>query len=261
MGRRQDLDCLSDATAFVLAQGWMSAQLKDMFLDRLAMLLPEPIAIVECRECCRPFEKYFPSERYCSDGCRKEANHRRARAKGPYGAKAATCSDCGKSVWRGSTSSANPTCRECRASSAKPQRVAVDRRPRIVVGLCERCRSEIVDVANRRRRFCSRTCYEAWAIATLTNPTPKRDHRGRISRTVRQRLLRAVIERDGKRCAICRRPVDLSLCGRDHLGPTLDHVIPVAEGGGDDLPNLRLAHMICNATRQHLGGFEQLAMI
>lgn len=48
-------------------------------------------------------------------------------------------------------------------------------------------------------------------------------------------------------CGICGKPVDKSLSGLDPMGPTVDHIIPVARGGHPaDLDNLQLAHRSCN---------------
>jgi hypothetical protein len=38
----------------------------------------------------------------------------------------------------------------------------------------------------------------------------------------------------------------MRLSGLDPMGPTLGHIVPMAEGGTDDLDNLRLEHRKCN---------------
>ena len=47
-------------------------------------------------------------------------------------------------------------------------------------------------------------------------------------------------------CGICGQPVDKSLKYPDPFSPTVDHIIPCARGGSDDLDNLQLAHRKCN---------------
>lgn len=47
-------------------------------------------------------------------------------------------------------------------------------------------------------------------------------------------------------CGICGKPVDKSLKYPHPMSPTVDHIIPCAKGGSDDLDNLQLAHRQCN---------------
>lgn len=47
-------------------------------------------------------------------------------------------------------------------------------------------------------------------------------------------------------CGICGQPIDKSLKYPHPMSPTVDHIIPCAKGGSDDLDNLQLAHRKCN---------------
>ena len=62
------------------------------------------------------------------------------------------------------------------------------------------------------------------------------DGRQPLPRWVRER----VIERDEMVCGLCKEPVET------HAGIHIDHIIPVALGGTDDLENLQVAHAHCN---------------
>ena len=53
------------------------------------------------------------------------------------------------------------------------------------------------------------------------------------------RIRKHVLYRDNWRCHVCER------AGADQV----DHVIPVAHGGGDDLHNLAAIHKSCHATK------------
>jgi 5-methylcytosine-specific restriction endonuclease McrA len=86
------------------------------------------------------------------------------------------------------------------------------------------------------------------------NPQKRRDHgtkrealeRGARTAEVVDRV--AVYERDGYLCWLCDEP---TVPGSDDHGarPSLDHVIPLADGGPHTAENVRTAHHSCNARR------------
>lgn len=65
--------------------------------------------------------------------------------------------------------------------------------------------------------------------------------------------LKALVKRNGLRCAICGEMCDpndhtwTSYSGPKH--PTIDHIIPMARGGGHVWDNVQVAHAICNSTK------------
>lgn len=66
-------------------------------------------------------------------------------------------------------------------------------------------------------------------------PTPR-------STTIRDRH-RKIIARGKPPCGICGQPIDYSIT--DHLDPAayvVDHIVPVAKGGPDELANKQAAH-------------------
>jgi len=64
---------------------------------------------------------------------------------------------------------------------------------------------------------------------------------GKIKDTARRR--RALLRRDGDRCCYCKSQFS------DTNPPTIEHVIPRANGGENALTNLRLACGECNHAR------------
>lgn len=70
--------------------------------------------------------------------------------------------------------------------------------------------------------------------------------RGR-GRKQRDRLVTAIIRRDGWLCWLCDRPLDPRIQDRrDPRFVTLDHLKPLSDGGSNASQNLRLAHSLCN---------------
>jgi 5-methylcytosine-specific restriction endonuclease McrA len=74
--------------------------------------------------------------------------------------------------------------------------------------------------------------------------------RHRIPGSVR----RAVIERDGRTCRLCGRPVVLRSARRRRTRVpgnqlTLDHVVPSSRGGAATVENLRVCCRDCNMRR------------
>jgi hypothetical protein len=69
-----------------------------------------------------------------------------------------------------------------------------------------------------------------------------------------------IAERDGTRCHICRRKVNMSLSGLAKWGPTIEHILPVSRGGTNDPSNLALAHRHCNTARGNRG-HSQLVLV
>ncbi len=78
-----------------------------------------------------------------------------------------------------------------------------------------------------------------------------------MTSTQRAAAIAALFKRDGLDCWLCRREINPALQYPDKLSMTIDHVIEQRNGGADDLENLRLAHNICNSTRDRL--FPQTA--
>lgn len=114
--------------------------------------------------------------------------------------------------------------------------------------------------------FCSPRCYGRnragidesleWPCAecgsSISIRTSRRDaKRCEWCRTTRPAMTaRQLAERDGPTCGLCREPVDMTLSGRDLMGPVADHIIPRAHRGPNTPENLQLAHLVCNARKQ-----------
>jgi hypothetical protein len=70
-----------------------------------------------------------------------------------------------------------------------------------------------------------------------------------------------IFERDGWKCGICRRRISKRLQHPHPRSASLDHVVPLSQGGNHLRSNARAAHLRCNISRGNRGGGEQLALI
>lgn len=153
---------------------------------------------------------------------------------------------------------------------------------------CETCGTVIVPTSRKPRRFCSMKCladhhnprvHAAERAARAARPRPRcarcgvsTAHRKQINarfcslrclRTYNSTLRRAlargvdadrfdhieVFERDRWTCGLCGEAVERGLSGLDPMGPTLDHVVPIARGGAHTMANTQLAHRRCNTVK------------
>jgi 5-methylcytosine-specific restriction endonuclease McrA len=80
-----------------------------------------------------------------------------------------------------------------------------------------------------------------------------------FDRAGRAAIVRALLDRDGATCGLCETALDLSAPLDHGTTTTIDHVVPISEGGevGDELRigNLRLTHSRCNGLRVKHEGF------
>lgn len=89
-------------------------------------------------------------------------------------------------------------------------------------------------------RYCSYTCQRK----ARRHAPGEHERRRRADKVKRLRPL--VIARWGMRCYLCGGAIER---GPETVHPgalTLDHVVPIAQGGRDEIDNLRPAHRACN---------------
>jgi len=72
--------------------------------------------------------------------------------------------------------------------------------------------------------------------------------------------LEVLFERDRGRCHLCGRKVLVRGLKRDPLGPSIDHLVPIALGGEHSYANTALAHMRCNMAKHIRPMGEQLRL-
>jgi HNH endonuclease len=198
----------------------------------------------------------------------------------PAGPRHGTCSRCGKTI-QITPASAPPESRVCRpcARIEPVKRGPYGKRvPEPKARACELCETGYVPGPRTRgkspQRFCSRSCAQAWRNGARPPYTRVQDGDYGTPRNARKRLrLRVhaetwdgitnaqILERDRWRCGICRKRIGKKLKWPHPRSASIDHVVPLSEGGDDTAANKRAAHLGCNCGRRNRSGGEQLAMI
>jgi hypothetical protein len=118
---------------------------------------------------------------------------------------------------------------------------------------CRRCGKCYIGTDDRQE-YCSRVC-------TRRAGKNRRKHLERTALRVGESFtLREIAERDGWRCHLCHKKVpDREYAARDR-DPTMDHLIPLSEGGTHTRLNVALAHNRCNWERS-ASGAAQLRLV
>lgn len=119
-------------------------------------------------------------------------------------------------------------------------------RARWFAGQCQGCGEAFV--SEHFEQTCSEEC------ADMKRRADRQEHKHR-----RRALLRAahvaavnryaIFRRDNWTCWLCHKPVDPDADPASGDAPSLDHVIPLANGGTHEPSNVATAHTLCNARR------------
>jgi 5-methylcytosine-specific restriction endonuclease McrA len=78
----------------------------------------------------------------------------------------------------------------------------------------------------------------------------------RLARGYERFTLREIAERDGWRCHLCHRSVPDRKYRAKPNDPTIDHLIPLSDGGSHTRVNVALAHNRCNSERSDQGAAQ-----
>lgn len=136
---------------------------------------------------------------------------------------------------------------ECVREMARLNQKYVPKPARTVV--CVMCHVPFKTNHQGAARYCSPQCVkesEKEHKHELEHLRRRRKRDAYVKRVIRRRIY----ERDAWKCGICRRKVDPSLEVPHPLAKTIDHIVPISQGGTHEPRNVRLAHFICNSQRR-----------
>lgn len=245
--------------------------------------------------------KNGPTPTYCSRPCRQAAYRSRIRADGRHDARLArrraerkptahakTCERCkvqfsakrsdqrfcsvpcsnAGNLRRCSTTGCGLPHRAKGLCSTHYNELTYGRSRHVKAARCEHCGADY-EAMRPAQRFCSLVCRNGGeeSGASDAQRAQWRDQRRR-RRAAEQRTPKSerfneseIYERDRWICGVCRRKVDRAVQWPDLQCPSIDHIVPLVEGGEHTRANVRLAHLGCNIARGHRGGGEQLALM
>lgn len=126
---------------------------------------------------------------------------------------------------------------------------------RFVAGCCAECGETFVyqHTGGPLHRFCKSLC---------SKRHHRRQYRGRQRAAfVEPVFRRKVFERDGWRCQLCKRLVSKTAVVPHLRAPTIDHIVPLAEGGDHSMANAQTAHFKCNSEKRELARNDQLRLV
>lgn len=191
------------------------------------------------------------TRQYCSRPCHVEKRERdRLESKlaaQPYSVlRWFDCLVCGKrsiSRYNNHQRTCSGECSKEHARRYARQRAEAGHSPRSVS--CQECDAAfIVQYGDKRKVFCSDRC-------SKRHNSRHRDHKLRVNGKAERITLAALRKRDANRCHICGKKVGRSSSWPG--GASIDHLIPVSQGGTHTWKNVALAHMGCNTRRSNTG--------
>lgn len=148
-------------------------------------------------------------------------------------------------------------CARCHGQRGRPTL----RRTRLVE--CPECGVRLLTRAKSgRRKYCSGRCCRR-AAGRRRAKRVGHDHRGRARYygvAYEPVDVQSVYERDGWRCGICRARIDRRKAWPDRMCASVDHIVPLSEGGSHTLSNVQAAHWQCNVDKGAGSRGSQLRM-
>lgn len=203
-----------------------------------------------------------PIPAYCSAGCRAALKHERARHDGRYDQALAASRQ--RTVER-QAASTRP-CPYCGEPMTHPRRVQCGERACKRRHLADRQgkRQRAIKAATgqwphrqyaEQQREYGRRRYQETPHWRITYPErgPLVDARRRmlIGQATKGDLFASaeVHERDQWTCGLCQLPVDPGLAWPHPMSASVDHILPLSQGGSHTLANVQCAHLSCNSRK------------
>lgn len=108
---------------------------------------------------------------------------------------------------------------------------------------CKNC-NETISTQKGWQLYCDKTCSDMMKQTIKRQMGVKKFQKNNAPNIVAR-----IYYRDKGLCGICKDPIDLRLQYPNPYSISVDHVLPVSQGGTNLQSNLQPAHLICNTKR------------
>ena len=214
----------------------------------------------KCERCAVPFEVTRRGKRFCSEKCRVRAEKARSRKRyrkdrDPLPRR--ECQGCGTRFEP--TTDWNLYCSDrCKWRTKSRARYVSTGRPVGPPAKFTRCTVDGCGRKHLARGFCPGH-YKAWrrsqGFVDARSGGGSRSAKASARHVARAKRYGVpwerfdpvdVFERDDWTCGLCGDPVDPGLEYPDPMSVSLDHIVPIIQGGGHLLDNCQCSHLTCN---------------
>lgn len=225
-----------------------------------------PDRVTACAECGGPVAHDLSSgrpRRFCSDECKARAGNRALRRRRlpirDPNPEPKTCAHCGtpfvpkrRDQIYCSNEKSYPYCAvsayQARKRAGEPLRQVEQTKT------CQEC-GEDFTAHKSNARWCSSQCRRRFTAREESR------RRGPVRPDHVPYTDLEIFERDRWRCHLCGKRVDRNLPRTHRDGATVDHLVPLSEGGADAPANVATAHNRCNRGKGVRAVNEQLRLI
>lgn len=220
-----------------------------------------PPKLAGCRYCGGTLSGRGASARYCSDKCRHSSRYARYLAHKHDNRVPFTCAFVYCDATTISVRGSKYCSKQCKTAAQEQQKHgdgaaqtnAIRRgllvATRVYFWPCIDCCAVTCSKTRTKRQVLCKTCRQE----RNRRRYHLKNNRRRGSQPDKPLSVRDIAKRDGTRCHICHRKVDMNLSGRAKWGPTVEHIVCVswdAEAARDTSQHV-LAHRFCNVSRNN----------
>ena len=211
-----------------------------------------------CNNCGRSFvPKALDRVTFCSRECAFE--HRKAK---PVEKSRPVCVICGREFdSRQGRKYCSDECRKKVLRDKERKREAIKHGQTDKSFVCKQCGKLVLpEYGTKLKVFCSAYCCKKYVKKANDKKHPERKADERQRRAARLRGAKVeqikrlqIYARDNWICQLCGKKVNKHHKYPHPMSPSIDHIIPLSQGGTHEPVNVQLAHFICNSKRSAIG--------